>query len=251
MAASTQKHSPDADPPPAGDEEPGFVLLPREPHESARVWCYRVLVHNIIHLHLPPGSSVVESELRKIIGVSRTPVREALMQLAQEGFVYILPQKGTYVSRIDMSRVLELRYIRRCAEAEAAREAAGRISEEQLAELALHLERQKTAAASHNFEAFIKADDAMHRVVYEAAGRGGVWEFFNRTNLQHFRSRILGLRVGRTLARLIGEHEAIVAALRSRDADQAATAVRAHLSDAAWNADSVQEKYPDYIDLPR
>lgn len=233
------------------DAGPGFVLLPRQPHESARTWCYRVLIHNITHMLLPPGSCLVESEVRKIMEVSRTPVREALMQLAQENFVNIVPQKGTYVSRIDMSQVLELRYIRRCVEAETARQAAAHANGEQLAELQLHLERQKTAATAQNFEAFIAADDDMHRVIYQAAGKEGVWDFFSRTNLHHFRSRILGLRVGRTLSRLISEHENLIVALRSGNPDAAEAAVRRHLFDTAWNADSVQERYPDYIDLPK
>ncbi len=109
---------------------PGFAPLPREKHESARVWCYRVLLRNIVHLNLPPGSCLLESEVRQRLDVSRTPVREALMQLAQEGFVTIVPQKGTYVTRIDMKQVLELRYIRGCVESKTAAEAARRMTPE-------------------------------------------------------------------------------------------------------------------------
>ena len=228
-----------------------FSYLPRLPYESARAWSYRVLLHNIVHLNFPPGSCLVESEVRQILEVSRTPVREALMQLAQEKFVNIIPQKGTYVSRIDMSQVLDLRYIRRCAEMEAAKEACKAINQEVAAELHATLEQQRDAAERQDYEDFIVADDAMHKVIYSAAGRGGVWEFFSRHNLHHYRSRILGLRVGRTLARLIGEHEEIVHSLEEKDPDKAETCVRRHLSDTAWNADSVQEKYPDYIDLPK
>lgn len=228
-----------------------FVCLPRAaPHEPARVWCYRVLLHNIVHLCLPPGSCLVETEVRARLGVSRTPVREALMQLAQEKFVQIVPQKGTYVSRIDMAQVLELRYIRRAAEAEVVREAAGRMTADAVEELRRCLARQEEASERQDFEEFIRVDDAMHQAVYIAAGKGGVWEFFSKNNLHHFRSRILGLRVGRTLSRLIGEHAAIVDALARNDATAAEAAVRRHLSDQVWNADSVLEKYPEYIITP-
>lgn len=233
------------------DIMPDLLILPRDPHEPARNWVYRLLLYNIVHLRLPPGSALVELEVRQRLGVSRTPMREAFMQLAQENFIQIVPQKGTYVSRIDMSQVLELRYIRRCTEAETARQAASGITEPIERQLLACLERQEEEAAKHDFEGFIDADDAMHRTIYAAAGKEGVWDFFSRTNLQHFRSRILGLRVGRTLTRLIGEHRKIVDALLAGDADKAESGVRTHLSDKAWNADSVQEKYPDYINLPK
>ncbi len=229
---------------------PDLQIIQRQQHESARSWVYRLLLHNIVHLLLPPGTPVVESELRTILGVSRTPIREAFMQLAQENFITILPQKGTYVSRIDMSEVLELRFIRRCVESETVQRAAGNITPEVRDSLYARLAEQEKAAEQHDFEGFISADDAMHHVIYCAAGKEGVWEFFRRTNLQHFRSRLLRLRAGRGLDNLIREHKEIISCLVANDAAGAAAGVQKHLSDSTWNAGSVQEQYPDFINPP-
>lgn len=236
---------------PEHDLMPDFVVLPREPHESARVWSYRVLLFNIVHLHLPPGSCLVESEVRQRLDVSRTPVREALMHLAQEKFVTIIPQKGTYVTRIDMEQVLELRYIRSCVEARTAREASIRMTPELADRFGQCLVLQRKAAKARDFEAFMNHDDAMHSLLYIAAGKPGVWTFFDKNNLHHYRSRILGLRVGRTLARLLSEHEVIVEALLQRDADAAEQGVLCHLAASVWNSDAVLENFPDYIVPPK
>lgn len=247
MTAIAKSGGGDAAPAGESDSMAAFVPPPRLQYETARIWSHRAILHNILHLNLPPGSCLVEAEVRRRLGVSRTPVREALMQLAQENFVRIVPQKGTYVTRIDMSEVLRLRYIRRAVEAETARLAAAALTPDDEADLWACLERQRAAADRHDLEDFIACDDAMHRALYGAAGKSEVWDFFARTNLQHYRSRILGLRVGRTLGRLIGEHEELVAALAAHDPERSDVAVRRHLSDQAWNADSVLEKYPDYI----
>lgn len=230
---------------------PRFVALPREAHESARIWCHRVLLHNIVHLYLPPGSCLVESEVRARLDVSRTPVREALMQLAQENFVNIIPQKGTYVSRIDMEQVLEIRYIRGCVEAKTAAEAAKRMTPERVRRFKKLLSVQRTAVKNHAFQEFMDTDDALHKLIYETAGRGGVWEFFERNNLHHYRSRILGLRAGRALDRIAGEHGEIVAALERGDSAAAEECVMRHLAASVWNTDAVLESFPEYILPPK
>lgn len=243
----TTDFPPQENPETTSEPMPDFEVLEREQHESARVWSYRVLLFNIVHLRLPPGSCLVEAEVRQRLDVSRTPVREALMQLSQEGFVTIVPQKGTYVARIDMDQVLELRYIRGCVEAHAVREACARMTSAVAEEFHGCLARQRAAAKKRDFEEFIRFDDAMHSLIFAAAGRPGVWDFFDRNNLHHYRSRILGLRVGRTLSRLIAEHEAIVTAVVRSDAKAAEDGVLRHLSTSAWNADAVLENFPDYF----
>lgn len=230
---------------------PDFLVLERKQHESARVWGYRVLLYNIVRLHLPPGSCLVESEVRQLLDVSRTPIREALMQLSQEGFVTIIPQKGTYVALIDMEQVLDLRYVRSCVEARTIYAACANMTVKAATELQACLARQRLAAQSRNFEEFMKHDDAMHKLIFVMAGKPGVWDIFDKNNLHHFRSRILGLHVGRTPARLVTEHEVIVDALIRGDAKGAEAGVLAHLAASAWNADEVLEKFPEYIVPPR
>lgn len=226
----------------------GFVILPRfSQHEPARAWSYRVILHNIVHLMLPPGSCVVESEVRQLLDVSRTPVREALMQLAQEDFVQIIPQKGTYVTLINLEQVLELRFIRRCVEIEVVKAACERMNPDVDQSLAEALAEQKRIAPLRDYEAFIRADDDMHRIIYASAGKLGVWEFFSRSNLHHFRTRLLGLRVEGVPNRLVEEHARLIEALATRDPGRAEAEAKRHLAEHAWYAHSVARTYPDYV----
>ena len=80
-------------------------LLDRQPSENARSYALRVLLHNIITLELAPGSAVSENELSQILKLSRTPVREALIELSKMGLVDIQPQRGSYIAKIDYERV--------------------------------------------------------------------------------------------------------------------------------------------------
>ncbi len=254
MAPTTQSAQPGASPSPrpgnvSGDPMAAFVCLPRlEPRESARAWCYRVLLHNIVHLRLPPGSFLPENAIRRCLKVSRTPVREAIMQLERENLIQILPQKGTYVTRIDHSQIDDLRFMRICVEVQAVRLATARRAEEEGATITPHLERQREAAERSDFESFAQADDEMHRALYRAAGRPGTWELFEKINSQHYlRTRLLALREDGIMFRLIREHAAIANAIETGDAEAAEAAVRIHLSEKTWNAESVKKWYPDYF----
>ena len=87
-------------------------LLDRQPSENARSYALRVLLHNIITLELAPGSAVSENELSQILKLSRTPVREALIELSKMGLVDIQPQRGSYIAKIDYELVEESRFMR-------------------------------------------------------------------------------------------------------------------------------------------
>ena len=89
-----------------------MTILEKERSENARSYAVRVLLYNIVHLELTPGSSVSENELSSALSLSRTPVREALIELNRIGLVEIIPQKGSYVSKIDYDIVEESRFLR-------------------------------------------------------------------------------------------------------------------------------------------
>ena len=87
-------------------------LREKEPHETVREYAYRVLYQNIMTLKLPPGTAMSEQELSGILKVSRTPVREAFIRLAQSGLLEVLPQRGTFVSKIHTEQLAEFRFFR-------------------------------------------------------------------------------------------------------------------------------------------
>ena len=87
-------------------------LLEKEPRENVREYAYRVLYDNIMNLHLVPGTAMSEQELSTMLSVSRTPVREAFIRLAQKGLLDVLPQRGTFVSKINTEQLAEFRFLR-------------------------------------------------------------------------------------------------------------------------------------------
>lgn len=87
-------------------------ILERQPSEKARSYAIRVLLYNITALELPPGSSVSENEVSSVMNISRTPVREALIELSRMDLVDILPKRGSFISKIDYGLIEESRFMR-------------------------------------------------------------------------------------------------------------------------------------------
>lgn len=211
---------------------------------------YSVLRQAIIVSELEPGAALSENELASRIGVSRTPVREALIKLAGEGFIEIYPQLGTFVSKIRGSDVAQLQFMRQTLECASIRLTAERVDDEQVRELRHLLDQQRRFAARSDYPAFHDADDLLHRRLAEIAGFPKIWEVVQAAKMHLDRLRRLSLPVPSQMSHLIAEHRAVVDALADRDADAAERALREHL-DASGIAEMLQrlsEQHPSYFD---
>src|SRR6202012_2323250 len=129
----------------------------------------------LVALERRPGEPISETEIALRYGVSRTPVREAILKLADEGLIEIFPQSGIFVSRIPLAALPEAIIIRKALEETTARLAAERATSSQI--LALHaiLERQREADIVGNRDAFHQADEAFHGAIAEVAQYPGIW----------------------------------------------------------------------------
>ena len=128
---------------------------------------YRILRHAIITLKMPPGAVIVEKEITDHLGISRTPVRDAIRQLADERLVNIRPQSGTYVALIDRHQLEEGRLIRRALEVEGIKLALQRIDDAAIERLRDLLVLQERAADKARHEDFIAYDDQFHQAISE------------------------------------------------------------------------------------
>jgi GntR family transcriptional regulator, rspAB operon transcriptional repressor len=151
------------------------------------------------------------------MGVSRTPVREAILKLADEGLLEIFPQSGIFVSRIPMAALPEAIIIRKALEETTARLAAERATSSQI--LALHsiLERQREASAAKDDDAFHRADEMFHATIAEVAGYPGIWTLIQQVKVHVDRYRRLTLPQEGRITRVIAEHEAILGAIEAHD----------------------------------
>ena len=194
-----------------------------------------------------PGQPVVEKEIAQARGVSRTPVREALLRLADEELIEIFPQSGTFVSRIPVGALPEAILIRKALEDTSARLAAEHADDAGIARLHALIKRQRQMDARGDREGFHQADEAFHATIAEIAGHPGLWRFVEQAKIQIDRYRRLTLPVPGRMRQVLGEHAAIVAAIEAHDPMAAAAAMCAHLDELAASIATVRGLNPDYF----
>ncbi|GAB2894976.1 GntR family transcriptional regulator [Uliginosibacterium flavum] len=199
----------------------------------------------IVRAELTPGTALSEAEIAARYLVSRQPVREAFIRLAQEDLVEIRPQRGTFVKRIVMDDVLDARFVREAIEVAVAREAAGKADAAAIARLQATLATQ--AVATSNAE-FLAADEAMHREIAVIAGRESAWRVVDQIKAQMDRVRYLSYIDVSPAQRLIAQHSEIVEAIAAHDANAAEAAVRAHMAEILQQLPELARRYPEMFE---
>ena len=218
---------------------------PRGATASSRI--YAELRAELVSLARRPGETISESQIALDYGVSRTPVREAILKLADEGLLEIFPQSGIFVSRIPMSALPEAIIIRKALEETTTRMAAERATSSQLLILHAALEQQREAAAARDREAFHQADEAFHAGIADVAGHPGIWALILQVKVNVDRFRRLTLpQVGR-MTEVIAEHEPILAAIEKHNPERAGLAMASHLERLLADISAIQTINPDYF----
>ena len=174
----------------------------------------------------------MEIQLADEMGVSRTPVREAIRKLELEGFVVMIPRRGTYVADISIRDITEIYEIRTCLDVLAAGLAAERITSEELETLNGYLIEIGQHVANNDMNKIVEADTAFHDVLYTASRNERL-----RSIINNLREQMTGIR-GRTMSypgRLVetmDEHRNLVDSIASRDVERAQHAARVHIENA-------------------
>src|SRR4051794_3277228 len=203
----------------------------------------------IVRLELPPGTAIDKAALCARLGVSRFPVSEALGRLAAEGFVEVLPQRGTRVARIDLANCRQAMFIRRALETEAAREIAPRADATLLSALEKNLREQEGALGTDYSTRFHQLDLAMHELLLGFLGYDRVRHAVEAARGSLDRARLFMCTPQRQLA-TFNEHKAIVAAVKKRDPDAAVSAMEGHLDAVMAELVDFAERNPDAVALP-
>lgn len=208
------------------------------------------LRERILALELPPGTVLPRAELAERFGVSQTPVRDALLRLAEEGLVDIFPQHATLVSRIDIPTALRAHFLRRALELEIVRElcaAPDPLRQALLARLRVQLSSQARAQAAADYAAFTEADREFHHAMYAALDMHDLWQLTRQRSGHIDRLRRLNLPARGKAAAVIRDHRAIVEAIEARDAARAQDAVRSHLAGTLTFVDEVRRRHPEMV----
>ena len=190
---------------------------------------YMSLKQAILSLAFRPGELMQKSEICKQLGVSRSPVTEAMARLASEGLADIVPQAGTYVTRFSMAEIREGAFLREALELAAVERVAATISEEQLVLLKRNLRIQEALMEDGDTAGFHQMDAELHELILSFTGYRRLASLAETAWIHVNRARHLNLpKPGRMQATLT-EHRAIVAALEARDPEAARKATRHHL----------------------
>lgn len=209
---------------------------------------YGLLRQAIVTAKLVPGQSLSEKDMAERLGVSRQPVREAFIKLADAGLVEIRPQRGTFVMKISARSVENSRFVREAIEVAILDEAVGRLSPQFLALQRDVIARQRQAAENADFEAFFALDEAFHRGFTEAVGRGHAWKIIEGDKAQWDRVRFLTLPKASPMQHLASQHETILDAVEQGRLDDAKAAMRVHLREALKTLDVVVAEYPELFE---
>lgn len=204
----------------------------------------------ILAVTLPPGTVLQRAELAERYGVSQTPVRDALIQLGQEGLVDIFPQHATIVSRIDVPAALRAHFLRRSVELEIVRELASRAPTELqrlMPGLREPIEAQRRARAAEDWWGFTLADRAFHRALYEAAGLVELWALIRQRSGHVDRLRRLHLPTQGKADAVLQDHVAIADAIAAGQPEASQAALRAHLAGTMTFVDEVRRSHPAWV----
>jgi GntR family transcriptional regulator, rspAB operon transcriptional repressor len=219
---------------------------PRAATAASRI--YSDLRTELVSLQRRPGEAVSEAEIALSYGVSRTPVREAILKLSDEGLLEIFPQSGIFVSRIPLAALPEAIVIRKALEATTAQMAAERATASQILNLHSILERQREANAARDSDTFHRADELFHATIAEVAGYPGIWTLIQQVKVHVDRYRRLTLPQQGRIPRVIAEHEAILDAIEAHDPNAARGAMEFHLERLRDNIPATQSINPEFFD---
>lgn len=221
-------------------------LLDKQTSENARAYAVRVLLYNIINLELPPGSAVSEKELSTAMNLSRTPIREALIELAKQGLVEIVPQRGSYITKINYDIIEESKFMRLVLENAILELACKGIPQESMDKLRRNLEAERQFSAQSDSIEFLELDNEFHKLIFQSVHKSWTYEIV-RAQMIHFdRLRVLSLKSIKGV-KTVADHEDIFYAIGRHDSELACMLMTRHLTRHTVEKSELLKLYPDYF----
>lgn len=230
--------------------------LETEQAESLQLKAYRKIKENILYAHYAPGFKLMVKDLCLDLDMDmgRTPIRESLVRLRQEGLVYAVPQSGTYVSRISLDAIECARFIREHLERQVAMECCTHATRSDYERLVEIIRLQKHALDEGDRRAFFDEDNHLHRTLFSIAGRERAWVWLESLSFDLDRYRWLRMCTEELdWNNIMNQHYLICDALASKDIDEVNFQTSAHLHLMFVENAAVFKAYPEYFvnDIPQ
>ncbi|MFE6451517.1 GntR family transcriptional regulator [Nocardiopsis dassonvillei] len=214
---------------------------------SARDRTLDTIRRAIITLELKPGTPLSENELAAELAVSRTPVRESLILLREEGLVEVYPQVGTFVSLVDPERVRQAQFIREAVECTSLAQARPPFSADHVGDLRVLLGAQREADGGADHDRFFELDEDFHRSLLALAGNESAWRTVNAAKAHLDRARRLSLIDTRPIGELVDQHTLVVDAIEAGDTGTAVEALRSHLRAVFEDVGRIRAASPEFF----
>ena len=182
---------------------------------------FNTLRQAILKGELAPGERLMEIQLAEKLGVSRTPIREAIRKLELEGLVLMIPRKGAEVAKISEKSLRDVLEVRRSLEELAIELACQRMTDEEIEQLGERQNDFKNAINKGNAMNIAETDEAFHDVIYLGTGNDKLVQILNNLREQMYRYRVEYLKEEQTRNLLVNEHEELVKAIRDGNVERA------------------------------
>ncbi len=214
--------------------------------ENNRDYAFRVIRDNIVNLELIPGSMLSEQDIAEELHLSRTPVHEALQELARTKIIEILPQKGSLVSLVDMNKVDEAVFLRSTIEAAVTEEACNIATAEDIHNLEENLNLQEFYHDQNSIDKIMELDNAFHEMMYKITNKMQCHYVVKLMNIHYDRFREMKLHALENKP-IIDEHREILQAFKNKDSARAKELVLSHINRLYIDEKEIRKKYPTYF----
>lgn len=202
-----------------------------EQYKSREEWVYESLKNDILDLRLKPGQLLKETEICEKFGVSRTPVRDAIRLLQEQGFVKNVPYQGVFVTLLSLNYIKQMIYMRVAVETNVIRDFAVSAKELVLEDVRYLIRKQEVLLQDPGFtpEQFYRIDAQMHAVWFEATKRTVLWDMLQKQDLYYTRFRMLDFTTETDFTRIIKEHKQLLACIEAKDFKGIEDVLKEHL----------------------
>lgn len=221
-------------------------ITERRPNESGRDYAMRMIRDNIVNLEFEPGMTISDRDIAAQMGLSRTPVREALLDLARAKVIEIYPQRGSRVSLIDYSLVEEAQFVRSVLEEAVVELACEKADDKILQELEENIALQGFYLEHRIPDKMLELDDAFHRLLFQAADKMQAFEMIKSMMIHFDRVRNMSVLAVKE-QKWMDDHRKIFEAVKCGDSRTAREYMKKHLERYHVDEKAIRQKYPQYF----
>ncbi len=214
---------------------------------SVQEMVYRTLRDKIVSMELKPGTTISTQEIADSMSVSRTPVREAFIRLQREDLLDVTPQRSTVVSKINMDRVYQERFIREALEIEVAQKFIEVATPEVLARMRRNIEKQYAAIEEQRYVDYLELDNALHQTAFTETHEDLGRSIVQQMNGHYDRIRLISAWEGQIVYTAMQEHEKYVEYIERKDALHARKLLRSHLQALRMQEEILLTNWSEYF----